>query len=337
MAARLLEMVVRKALEEVVRGQDTDSELLARFARHSNQAAFEELVRRHGPMVLRVCQRGLQHVQDAEDAFQATFLVLARKAATLTRPGSLGGWLHGVATRTVMKVQRSRLRRRELIVDDLSPPAGDSAESATRELNEVVDQEIERLPGNLKSAVVLCYLEGKTNREAATILGCSVNWVEKKLTRARELMRMRLLRRGVGVGSAGLAALLSASSSQARVSPVWLQAAGRRVLEGQASALAVQLAQSVGRYLLLRRWGFLASLALALLVGLNVMTGSTSLMGPVPLSQNPLRLGGHNLPDYLVRFAPDGTQFVSVAAELDGGMIQAQINKIWTLSAPDQP
>lgn len=194
----------------------TDRQLLERFARRRDESAFAVLVRRHGPTVLGVCRRVLRHRHDAEDAFQATFLILARKAGTLRRPDALGPWLHGVAYRTSAKARSAAARRRarEAPFEDL--PAAPSEDVVRRDLRDVLDEAIDRLPPKYRVPVVLCYLEGLTNAEAARRLGCPVATVATRLARARRRLRDRLACRGVTLSAAALAAL----SSRAGAGPV---------------------------------------------------------------------------------------------------------------------
>src|SRR5262249_38124083 len=156
----------------------TDGELLAQFAATQEQAAFEELLRRHGPMVLRVCQRVLHHTQDAEDAFQATFIVLVRTAKSIAKQESVASWLYGVAYRIAQDAKRSAAQRHTR--EQLSPatvlanhqPAQDRGASTGQELGPLLDEEINGLSEKLRAVVVLCYFEGKTNEEAGKLLRC---------------------------------------------------------------------------------------------------------------------------------------------------------------------
>jgi RNA polymerase sigma factor (sigma-70 family) len=172
---------------------------LRRFARDRDEAAFAALVERHGPLVLAACRRILGSVQDAEDAFQATFLVLARKAGTIRDPGLLGNWLYGVASRIARKARTAldRRRRHEKCARVPAPfPAPAAVE--TDDLRPLLDQELSRLPERHRAAVGLCYLEGKSNAEAARLLRCPTGTVKGRLARARQLLRRRLARRGLG-------------------------------------------------------------------------------------------------------------------------------------------
>jgi RNA polymerase sigma factor (sigma-70 family) len=184
-------------------GELGDRQLLERFARQHDQAAFEALVRRHGPLVLGLCLRVLNNADDADDAFQATFLVLARKAASIRKQDSLGSWLYGVAYRIALKARSQVVRRQaherrlfDMAIDD--PPD----EPIWRELRPVIDEELGRLPHKYRVPLVLCYLEGKTNEQAARQLGWTKGTVSGRLARARELLRGRLTRRGVTLAGA---------------------------------------------------------------------------------------------------------------------------------------
>lgn len=185
----------------------SDQELLQRFVEVRDEAAFAALVQRHGPMVLGVCRRVVQDA-DAEDAWQATFLALARKADTVRRREAVSGWLFRVAHHVALKV-RSSVARHGACDGTLVERQGDANEEVTwREALAVLDEELGRLPASYRAALVLCYLEGKTQDEAARQLGWSVGTLRGQLERGRDKLRTRLLRRGVGVPSALLSVAL---------------------------------------------------------------------------------------------------------------------------------
>jgi RNA polymerase sigma factor (sigma-70 family) len=181
----------------------TDAELLNRFLgpdETAAQGAFRELVRRHGPRVLGVCRRILGRVHDAEDAFQATFLMLARKAGSIRDCQVLGRWLHRVAQRIAVssKTDSDARRAHERRAAEISAaPPGPEHDPARRVLRLVLHEEVDRLPATYRSAVVLCYLEECTNEQAAALLRWPVGTVKSRLARARELLRARLTRRGL--------------------------------------------------------------------------------------------------------------------------------------------
>jgi RNA polymerase sigma factor (sigma-70 family) len=198
-----------RGLTEAQQASDLpDRELVQRFADHGDEAAFAALVRRHGALVLGVCRRLLRHEQDAEDVFQAVFLVLSRKAGTLRHKDAVGPWLFGVAHRLALRarVQARRARERDAAAGERCP--GDPlAELTVREARAILDQELARLPERERGAILLCYLEGLTRDEAARRLGCPLGTLKSRLERGRELLRRRLARRGLALSS-GLATLL---------------------------------------------------------------------------------------------------------------------------------
>ena len=192
-----------------------DRQLLERFAHDrdaSADAAFEVLVRRHGPMVLRVCRNVLKDWNDAEDAFQATFIVLARRCGSIHKRDSVESWLFGVACRVAARARVEAARRRAVerrgaseADAALGTPEDDEADRL--ELGPIVQEEVRRLPEKYRAAVVLCYWEGLTQEQAAAQLGCPLGTVRSRLARARDLLRRRLARRGAaplaGVAASG--------------------------------------------------------------------------------------------------------------------------------------
>jgi RNA polymerase sigma factor (sigma-70 family) len=195
-----------------------DGQLLEHFLRDHSETAFAALWRRHGPMVFGVCRRLLGNTHDAEDAFQATFLVLARKAGSLDRAASIGPWLHAVAWRTARRARaraaRRRARERPMTTH---PEARPGNEAAARDLKPIIDEEVGRLPEKYRAAIVLCYLEGKTHHEAARQLRWPVGTVKGRLARARRMLHGRLTRRGLAFGTAALAGILGQGSGSAAV------------------------------------------------------------------------------------------------------------------------
>ncbi len=199
-------------------GGMTDGQLLERFLARREEAAFETLVRRHGAMVLGVCRRVLHNAHDAEDAFQATFLVLVKKAATLLPRGTVGNWLYGVAYHTALKARAAAVRRRakEARVRDMSKREA-ATEDTGQDWQPLLDQELSRLPDKYREPVVLCDLEGKTRREAARQLGIPEGTLSGRLTSAHRRLAQRLARHGFTVSAGSLAALLSQSAASAGV------------------------------------------------------------------------------------------------------------------------
>lgn len=189
----------------------TDGSLLERFIAERDEAAFELLVRRHGPMVFGVCRRVIGLAQDAEDTFQATFLVLARKAASVRPREVVGNWLYGVAYRTARRAKALTARRwaREKQVKVMPHPATQARADAFRRLEPLLDEELSRLPDKYRLPVVLCDLEGKTRKVVARQLRIPKGTLLSRLTTARRLLAERLARRGFVPSVTGLAAALS--------------------------------------------------------------------------------------------------------------------------------
>jgi polysaccharide export outer membrane protein len=198
----------------------TDRDLVERVAGPPNaaaEAAFEVLVTRHGPMVLRVCRNVLGHLEDAEDAFQATFLVLVKQRGSIRKLDSVASWLYGVAARVAARVRVDAARRRKseqggirLAADSVA--AADTAERLDQAaFGPIVQEEVRRLPEKYRSVVLLCYWEGLTQEQAAHQLNCPIGTVRSRIARARDLLHRRLARRGLA-STAGVVAILSASS-----------------------------------------------------------------------------------------------------------------------------
>jgi RNA polymerase sigma factor (sigma-70 family) len=193
-----------------------DGQLLDRFARTRDEAAFAALLRRHGPMVLAVCRRALGRYQDAEDAFQATFLLLARKAASIRQRESVGSWLHGVARRLALKAKGRDDRQRmneERAASMRKTETG--VQAAWGDLREALDEALQRLPEHYRTALVICHLEGRTHEEAARHLGCPTATLRSRLTRGRKLLRTELTRRGLTLSAGALGAALLVSTAEA--------------------------------------------------------------------------------------------------------------------------
>src|ERR1700678_751883 len=177
-----------RRLSRLLGSSSPDSTLLDRFTRDGDERAFTDLVERHGPMVLRVCQRVLADRHAAEDAFQATFLILARQARSIRCPGSLAAWLHGVAHRVALKARTAEARRqqRETSAADRNaadPPPDPLAEVSGREVLSILDDEVARLPRTQQPVVILCCLEGLTLEQAAQQLGWTRDTVKGRLER----------------------------------------------------------------------------------------------------------------------------------------------------------
>jgi RNA polymerase sigma factor (sigma-70 family) len=253
----------------------TDHQLVERFSRERDEAAFAALVRRHGGMVWGLCRRILRHEQDAEDAFQAAFLILARKARTIRRSEAVGGWLYRVAYRLAVRARAAALkhgRRAGAALETVfqRQPSGDHlVEMTWREIRTVADEELRRLPESYRSALVLFYLEGRTQEEAARQLGWSKGTLRRRLDKGRELLRLRLIRRGLAPAAALTASLLAESAAPA-VPAVLAQTIAQKALRPAmispgVAALAEGCSQSLSEGKL--------KLVLAVILALGAATG----------------------------------------------------------------
>src|SRR5579875_2285407 len=256
----------------------TDQQLVEQFATQREQASFAALVRRHGLMVLGVCRRVLGHEQDAEDAFQATFLVLARKAGSIRKHDSVSSWLHGVAHRIAEKLRAKEVRRAFHERKAASRPAVDPAEDvAWREIRCLLDSELARLPERYRGPLVLCYLQGKTQDEAARQLDWSLRTFRRRLKCARDLLIGRLTRRGVTLSAALSAPLLVDAATQAALPPLLIAntiRAGLASASGQTTgALISAQVESLARCgvgsLLTKKTSIAVVLLLSMIVGIG--------------------------------------------------------------------
>lgn len=251
-----------------------DRVLLERFVRLRDEAAFAALVKRHGPMVLAVCRRLLPQVQDNEDVFQATFLLLARQAGTIRKTESIACWLHGVACRVTANLRRSNLRRRGRGGDLPEVPQPEAHRDVSwSEMQVALDEELERLPERFRAPLVLCYLEGKTRDEAAQQLAWSIDTVRGRLARGRKLLRARLTRRGLTLTSALFAAALGPGPAPAAALPAAMfisalrSALGRQGVGGHVSASAAALAEGASRTM----FAGTMKLAVGVLLGMGIL------------------------------------------------------------------
>jgi len=252
----------------------SDQELLERFADRRDGRAFAALVERHGPMVLGVCRRILRDSYAAEDAFQATFLILVRKAGTVRVDQTLGRWLYTVTRRVALRARADVARRQD------AEPRGDERLSRSfledaerRELQVALHEEIGHLPESYRTVVVLCYMEGLTQEEAARHLGWPLGTVKGRLSRARALLRTRLMRRGFGLTTVTLVACMrptavSAALLDETVSVAIGIATGRALVTGAAPA-SVVLAKGVLNMMLMNKLKFVATVLLGAVIALG--------------------------------------------------------------------
>jgi RNA polymerase sigma factor (sigma-70 family) len=258
-----------------------DGELLERFIQRRDQAAFAMLVRRHGPMVLRLYRRILHREPDAEDAFQATFLVFSRQAASLRPTESLGGWLYKVAYRIAQKARVAAARRHKYESRAAGRQVDDPlAQISVREAHAILDRELARLPDKFRIPLVLCYLEGLTRDEAAQQLGWPAHTLKTRLEQARERLRGRLAARGLAPSAALLATLLAGGSASGAVPAVLFDStieAAICVAAGHTAASVVS-AQVAGLTEGVLQAMFLKNLAVAVLPLATVCLGAGVLL-----------------------------------------------------------
>ncbi len=250
--------------------EPTDERLLRDYVASQDARAFAAIMRRHGGMVSGVCRRVLEREQDVEDAFQATFLVLLRKAPSLSRPNLLGNWLYGVAYRISSKIRSANIRQRTREAPMVDLPAPDANDDASwRDLQPVFDDELRRLPERYRRPIVLFYLEGKSAEEVATALGRPRGTVLSQLARAREQLRIRLSRRNLALSVGVFASLLERTASSDAAVPDRLLDLGMQTLPASGAGVSAQartLAQQVLTDMLRRRLWTIGSLLSAALL-----------------------------------------------------------------------
>ncbi|HYH68709.1 MAG TPA: sigma-70 family RNA polymerase sigma factor, partial [Urbifossiella sp.] len=304
-----------------------DADLVGRFARTADAAAFTALVRRHGPMVLAACRRLLPGA-DADDAFQAVFLVLLRKAAAVRPAGAVGAWLHGVAVRTAQKVRvaAARRRRREMtsLANPVTPEAYAPGSVEHAELRGILDEELAKLPEPLRAAVVLCDLAGKTRAEAAADLGCPEGTVAARVHRARKALAERLTRRGVTAPAVFAAAAV----------PAELFAAVAGFAAGGPVPSAVRaLADGVVRGMVAQP----LALAFAALAAVAVAAGALWAAGPAPSeaapAADPAPPAGAARAVTDLSFNADGTRYVVVSGDSAAVKDAATDRTLWVAPA----
>ena len=242
--ASALRQIQRLFLEGILASLP-DSELLERFLSGGDEAAFTALVERHGPMVLGTCRAVLRDVNAAEDAFQATFLVLVCKARSIRGRGALASWLYQVAHRIAIQasVEAARRRKRERLAGQVNATDGHHVEPDD-EWREILHEELARLSDKYRLPLLLCDLEGKTHAQAAAELNCGEATVRRRLTGARELLRSRLIRRGLAL-TAGTLATSFGRSALAKVPPGWAEATVKAAARMNSTAARIAVAEIV--------------------------------------------------------------------------------------------
>jgi RNA polymerase sigma factor (sigma-70 family) len=277
----------------------TDQQLLDAFVNRRDEAALAVLVRRHAAMVWGVCRRVLRDYHETEDAFQATFLVLVRKAASIASRALLANWLYGVAQQTALNARTTTIRRKQRERQVMDVPEAEAVQQETwDDLQALLDQELSRLPDKYRIPIVLCDLEGMTRKEAAGQLGCPEGTVAGRLARARTLLAKRLARHGLPVSAGAVATVLAQGASPAcapavvvasTIRAASLFAAGQATTSGVVSAKVMALADGVMKAMLYTRLKTAAALLLLLAIG-GMAIGRGILQQPIQAQDQPARV-----------------------------------------------
>jgi RNA polymerase sigma factor (sigma-70 family) len=279
----------------------TDAQLLQQFVSHKVERAFAALVRRHGPMVYGVCRRVLADAHEAEDAYQATFIVLLRKAPALTSCATLAEWLHGVARRIALKARVSTIRRRAREQAAARPAI--TASEPRNDLGAVLDEELGRLPLKYRLPIVLCDLEGKTRRDVAEQLGWKEGTVAGRLARARVLLAKRLLR-SARITAGGMAVGLGDTIAEAGVFAATCQAQHAVLMgtsgSGVASSSALALAKQEIRSMLWNQFKRVTAVCLLVFGAIGAAGWTINALADGSPAQKP--------PELAVKIAPSASQ-----------------------------
>jgi RNA polymerase sigma factor (sigma-70 family) len=339
MATGQLNLVLRHIRKMVgdVPEEGTDQELLERFATSHEEAIFEALMQRHGPMVMGVSQRVLSHEQDAEDVFQATFLVLARKAKSIRKRASLGSWLYGVAYRLALKLKAGAAKRRERerrVAEMMA--LGTSTGSSWSDLRPILDEELSRLPERYRAPLILCYLEGKTNVEAGRMLGWPAGSMSKRLARGRELLRARLVQRGLTLSATALATMISEHAQASILPALWQSSLKAAVLASAGQTLTGVVSSQVGSLVNgVMHTMFMTKLKVAigllLGIGLLAMTGKLALQPSVTATlENSVQEAAAS---GLASSAADNQPELALVPSNALGFARIAVHDLWSLEA----
>ncbi len=279
---------IRRVVEDPQLRELPDPDLLERFHSQCDETAFNTLLRRHGPMVLDVCRAVLADSPDAEDAFQATFLVLAQKAGSIRKRASLGSWLHGVAHRTALRARAQSAARQKHEARAPVRQTSEADEVSWQEVRQVLHEELGAIPERYREALVLCYLEGMTQQRAAARLGLGERTLRERLERGRDLLRARLVRRGLGPAALVLAAAWPAALASAQpalalvtgtVQAATLVAAGQGMAVAEISPHVIALSKEVLKTMVLSKIKYIAVVLVcgaALVSAVALKAGSTA-------------------------------------------------------------
>jgi RNA polymerase sigma factor (sigma-70 family) len=314
----------------------SDGQLLQQFIQQRDGAAFDALIHRHGPMVFGVCRRVLRQTEDAEDAFQATFLVLVRKAGSLRSPSTVANWLYGVANRTALELKRARARRRAK--EALVMPRTQSSPEVPPGFCAALDEILAQLPEKYREAVVLCDLEAKSRREAALDLGCAEGTVASRLARGRALLAKRLAERGIGDPNRLMAPLLALEAAPEQMpvalASVTAKAAGLLVagqpLSAVASTSTAAAIHGVLKSMLFVKLRFLTTVVAVLITGIAT-AGLLHNPGPPEhaTASVPIDSGNGELDDE--KLVVSGTVVDERGAPVSGATIKAKADPYRTI------
>jgi RNA polymerase sigma factor (sigma-70 family) len=323
MKATVLQTVVDKVRRDALRQEGaelSDRELFEAYLFQRDSSSLEALVHRHGPMVFGVCRRILHNVQDAEDAFQATFLVLLRRAESVWPREQVGNWLYGVAYRTALEARRlaAKRHRREQPLTGREDRAVTPAEPASwQDIKPVLDQELAHLPDKFRSVVVLCDLEGRTRKEAAGHLGLPEGTVSGRLTTARRMLAQRLARRGLSLTGGVLLSALGHTTASAEIPPVLVTATVQQTISFHAGANILALADAVWHTTVVARWKPLL-LPLAMGLALCFFGGAVLREGAEPSRPEPAPTPRPPRDAVSLHHQQLQGTWVAVAGEMDG-------------------
>jgi len=280
----------------------SDRQLLDRFIAGRDETAFEAIVRRHGPMVLGVCRRAIADQDDVDDAFQATFLILVRRAGSIRDRDVLGTWLYGVARRVAVRASASARRRRgreRVMAENIEVKDHRVAGAEHNEIRSLIDAELERLPTRFRDPVILCDVQGQTHEQAAAQIGCPVGTVKSRLARGRERLKARLVRGGLTPSLAVLASFFAAERASAvppplielTISAAAKLAAGSALVAAALTPEAAALTKGVILAMVFKKLGIVAAaVSVAFLV-----TGVTAfLLAPMKAAQQQKRAVASN-------------------------------------------
>jgi RNA polymerase sigma factor (sigma-70 family) len=308
--------VILQAVEDPQVREASDRDLLRRFSERREAAAFHALLRRHGPMVFDVCRGVLGNEANAEDAFQATFLILARKAATIRKAASVGSWLHSVAYRTALQARAQEATRKKSEAQAPAHPKAEPDDLTWREVRATLHEELTRLPERYRVALVLCYLESKTQDQAAVQLGLAKSTLKVRLERGKELLRARLVRRGLGPAALLVAATWPAPVASAFFRPTLMSATVKAAClsgtgsasPGVISAKVAALSERVIRAMFMTK--------MRLVVGLLALATAAGICGPAFLPGGAVAEAQVAPPIARAEVAPDGRDIERLIKQL---------------------